>query len=1379
MLFGDTIRQLTLIKGSLTFLVEKSVDAYEAQFSPISTKLEKQKAIDSTYGVVKTVITRIEEEKPMSIFPIYPQISSALVVNNFDVQLFVSILVAFKNVVPEYIFQATDRSNTTTERFISLYIDKIVQAVSSLDIFTKGLTSDQLIQLISPYAPSKTLVEQRLLVDKKGPFDGVNYTIIKRNKYWEEQLKEISNSGGRIGSFNQTIYKGKLYNLNKGITRVSREFSNNEWTENVPRLLKKENTFNNRLKANIESYVTQALTVSETINQSISDSQIQKIESYLQYTEKDLLNSFAGKGRDVIDNIISLKTVCYYFGNNEASPVGSVDYTASFYEYIYSCCYGRVLEDGFTNVDGITLFGKFNELFFYGNVENKIAGLAFLDEFSKLKSFNHRQKIYDTFKDIFEDDSIEKENIKGDIYFATIKHNPIYTRYISGLEDRFEFDVKNPYVDNYELNADVILFGIETIYNISSNLGGLLSAVQSTLSKGGLLPGYEGLGPISIQIEELSKIFLGRNEIEYLSVNNKVLPGLSGLSKYLLTSYQKLIAVAPDVSFTGESLRRISEWGRRIQGSLEAILSEIEGIGYLPGSFIPNISFKSFSADRENLIDQLRSLNFQESEINQFLSCETFEELLLKFSPITDSRDQTSFFKAYELAQLIYEFGGESAIDSYISYLYSNKEDNLISLLNFTLKNQTRASTYNSQRFAKLIGLLINLTHAVNPDQLDRFKEFLEGNRLTFFESISYLINNKEANILLDKEEISLLKPVTDSLIYGKSPFGLDANSIDYETAYKEAPAALKQWTQTLDENLGNASTSLIQNLYDKSSGLTTKELLLILNPSSFHNELGQIIDGYEGGRLTKFMNYAYLSGLLYKIGYYNNSYQTPNFFVSGRGGVNLTMLVETVRALAQSIDITLTNFVNNISDPLPLASETRYSFQNIQNSYNKKLIDISTLIKNLVPLEGDIKNINYPTISGNSDILSPPGMGNSPVPQAITREGTLSPEQANQLSSEIAINFSFKAPLNEKDNTSNDTIRKFIKYVDKNKEILGSPLRNNYVSKASDALVPGTIPTSSGQEPTGFERDIDIIDLRPFLPNEIIDNIENKVVDNLVLTDLLENFSPVEFCKRFGGVDCEERYTDIENPCSELTNRSIYPEEDLTDITPVLPSSIPIDRASGRNSENKLPNAFIPSKGNGNKPVWFDLFSNLEDTESLAGLENIIPPGSTTVPLTTITTTAPTSTTTTPTSTATTTTPTTTLSQGTSPTTTLSTTPTTNGLNGLAGTSTANELQEFSVKIGVNGEPILSKIYENPIIFKESDINNQYNALYYNSSMGLIESIKAKYEKDEPFKCSLLEDAYAYLACMNLLKCKKFKTTNNVTHLKFCPKTLAGGLNK
>ena len=1321
MLFGDTIKQLALIKGSLTFIVEQAVDAYEKQVSPISTKIEKQKAIDSTYELARIVIDRVEKEKPMSVFPLFPVISNTLVINNFNVELFIVTLTALKQIIPEFIFKATNRSNTTTERFISLYIDKINKSVINLDIFTKGLTSDQLIQLISPYAPSKTLIEQNLVVDKQEPFDGVNYTLFKRDRYWEEQLKIIANSKGQIKSFPQTIYKNKLYNINKGISKVDVNFSAEEWTEYVPRFLNKEKTFNNRLKSNINKYVTQALTISQDINQSISDSSIQKAESNLQYTEKDLLNSFAGKGRDVIDNIISLKTFCNYFGNSEASPVGNVDYLASFYEYLYACCYGRSLEDGFTSVDGISLFGKFNELFFYGNVENKIAGLSFLDGFSKLKSFNHRLKIYDTYKNIFIDEDVKKTEIKGDKYFVDIKHNPIYTKYIAGLEDRFEFDVKNPYVEEYELNVDVILFGIETIYNISTNLGGLLSAVKGSLSEGGTLPGYEGLGPISVQIEELSKIFLSRNEIDYLYNNKKIMPGLSGLSKYLLSSYQKLIAVAPDVSFTGESLRKISLWGRQIQYALENILSEIEGIGYRVGSFIPNISFKSFSADRERLIDQLRSLNFQESEISQFLSCETFEELLLKFAPITDSKDQTSFFKAYELTQLIYEFGGESAIDSYISYLYSNKEDNLISLLNFTLKDQTRASTYNSQRFAKLIGLLINLTHAIDPSQLDKFKEFLEGNRLTFFESITYLINNKEANILLDKEEINLLKPVADSLIYGKSPFGLNSNAIDYDTVYKEAPVALKQWTRTLDENLGNASTSLIKNLYDKSSGLTTKELLLILNPDSFHNELGQIIDGYEGGRLTKFMNYAYLSGLLYKIGYYNNSYQVPNFFISGRSPIKIEALVQIISSLTTSINTTLTNFVNNIEDEVPLSSETLYSFKNIKDSYNRKLEDISALIKNLIPIDGDIKNINYPSLSSSSDILSPPGIGNSPMPQAITRVGTISPEQANQLSSEIVSNFSFKAPLNKQNTNSNDVIRKFIRYVDKNKEILGSPLRSSYVTKSLDAINPTT--GALKQEEVNFERDADTIDLSSFGPNEIVNKIEDKVIKNLVLTGLLEEFSPIEFCKKFGGTDCENRYKDGINPCGDLTNRSIYPEEDLTDIAPAASSSVPIDRASGRNSENKLPIAFVPSKGNSNRPLWFDLFSNLNGSEG----SNLGGSG---------------------------------------------------GSSGL-GDFIADQPAKFDVKIGIGGEPILNKIYENPIVFKETDQNNKYNSLYFNSSMGLIEAIKAKYEKDEPFKCSLLEDTYAYLACMNLLKCKKFKTSNNVPFLRFCPKTLAGGLNK
>ncbi len=59
-----------------------------------------------------------------------------------------------------------------------------------------------------------------------------------------------------------------------------------------------------------------------------------------------------------------------------------------------------------------------------------------------------------------------------------------------------------------------------------------------------------------------------------------------------------------------------------------------------------------------------------------------------KFAPVSDSVDEISFFKGYELSQLIYEFGGESAIDAYINYLYAPDRDGLVNLLKISLKDQ-------------------------------------------------------------------------------------------------------------------------------------------------------------------------------------------------------------------------------------------------------------------------------------------------------------------------------------------------------------------------------------------------------------------------------------------------------------------------------------------------------------------------------------------------------------------------------------------------------------------------------------------------------------------------------------------------------------------
>ena len=72
-----------------------------------------------------------------------------------------------------------------------------------------------------------------------------------------------------------------------------------------------------------------------------------------------------------------------------------------------------------------------------------------------------------------------------------------------------------------------------------------------------------------------------------------------------------------------------------------------------------------------------------------------------------------------------------------------------------------------------------------------------------------------------------------------------------------------------------------------------------------------------------------------------------------------------------------------------------------------------------------------------------------------------------------------------------------------------------------------------------------------------------------------------------------------------------------------------------------------------------------------------------------------------------------------------------------------------------------------------------KYYSSYYNSEFGLIEAIKANWERDDSFNCALLDDPYAYQACMNLLKCKRFERRDGVSFLDFCPRTLAGGLFK
>ena len=1291
MLSDLTKIQIQGIRGSLPRIIDTAFSIYENEVEELQSFAQRKKFKEVMFNFITTLFVRIQKEKPLTSVPLYADLSYVLTQLDFNVARFLGLYSIINSSIVIFLGEAFNRKNTTIELLIQQYYEEIANSLKDLDLFLKGLKTEQIVQLISDYGPSQAVVKDSYSTRELK--NRTIYSLFGEDNYWDIQSEKYKSDPFYSRKI-YTIRHDVLFVLNRDIAKPNPEFDQDEWSEYTSKYLNKEKTFNNRLRNSVNKYVVNALEEANDINGIISDSKEVEMDMGLVYDEKDLSLTFGGSGKGIIDSVISLKTVLKYFGNKQASPVGDIDYIASFCEYLYASCYGRNLPEGFSSVTGVNLFGNFDLIYYFSSETNKIAGLKFIEGFKYLRSFKQNLKILPDIE--------TKSTNEGKINeIIEITYNPLYSKYKGGIRDRFIFNIRNPYTDNYQYSVDVILFGLETITNISNTLGDAINAISGSLDKRGMLAGYEGLGSISLQMDELSNVFIPRPVLaELTSKGETVLPGLNGVTTYLLKSYQKLTAVVPDIPFTGESLRKLSIWSRKVQKFLERIVAEVESIGYMPGTFVPNISFKSSLTDRETLIDQLRSLNFQESEINEFISAETFEELLLKFAPLSDSRDQTSFFKGYELSQLIYEFGGESAIDAYLGYLYSQDDDGLINLLNIALKNQSEATTYNSNRFGKLVGLLIGLTFAINPEQLELFKTYLSGNKLTFFESISFLLRNKERNILLTQEEINLLNPISNSLVFGKSIFDVNSYSIDYQTANEHAPLALKQYTEILDKNLGDASTSFLQNLYDKSQGLTVKELIRSINPTSFHTDLGQLIDGYEGGRLTKIINYAYLSGVLHKVGYYSNSYQAPNFFIMPQGPFNLVSLVEVVKSLVLSLDLTITNFINTLEDDFSQDVPELYPFENIINSYNKNTDTLSKLVRELVHITGDLCSLGTPELEGTENIIGSPGIGNSPVPESITRVNSVTPEQANTLAPQVKENFAFLAPRLSKNLTESQILDKFTKVIEENRLITGIPPINSIAvsdSGVNKRIAAGEqILNKEAKAKVSVNKNLDSIDPLLFTQNSLKSGVQNNVIANLLRDGLITNFDAIESCKRFGGTNCQDRIEKIINSCGEPTNKAVYSERDDTPFVPISNSGVLIDRPYGKAAELKINGVFLPTKPD-NRPNFFNVFD------------------------------------------------------------------------------------EENIRIGLNGDPILPELRAEPIVFtkKLGDPKEKFYSQYFNSEFGLIEAIKARWEKDEPFKCSLLEDPYAYQACMNLLKCKRFAKVDEIASLKFCPKTLAGGIFK
>lgn len=1290
MLTDKSKRQLPFVLYNLPDLVEGAFKQYEANFGKYQVDQIRKSQYDAFLDLFQVVTLRIQESKPAEVLPLYQKVLLIFVKVDLNYSKFAILIDAIEAQILGFI--SSIGNNEQLIQRISSYCLKLRKAATERDTFLKESTGERLVQLISEYAPSKGINKQRYSKNNYDPVSRKIFSLINKDAYWEEQQKLYRTDSRYYQKL--AIYNDRLYLLNDRVGKPTGEFNPSEWREFSSKFLNKSNRVREKIRKNVENYVSSALANAKNVNPIISDSSVVQEDSKLNYDEKDLSLTLGGKGKQFVRNLLSLKSGLFYTAGSEGSAIGNVNYVARFDEYFFACVFGRSISSGFSDLGGTPLFGDFNTLYNYGLVQNEIAGLSFLDGFRSLRSFNQNIELPPEGVDIGTDYvpyAVKREPEVGNVLGGQtviagdktyeLTYNPIAAKYYNGIEDKYRGIIFNPYSE--ETNIDLILYGLERITVVSDQLADALESVSSTLGDDGLVPGYEGWGSMKIYLKELSDIFVSTPIINNKYAGREILPGFNGGVRYLYNSYKRMSDVIVNPIFAGSAMEDLLQWGRSVQNNLDQILSGIESLGYQPGSFVGDISFKFTNQEKDTLIDQLRSLNFQENEINEFLSVESLQDLIEKFAPVSDSQDQISFLRGYELAQLLYEFGGEGAVDAYLEYLYSRDSNGLEKLLSISLKNRSDVVVYNEKRFGKLVGLLLNLTFAIDRDQIELFKKFLSENQLDLFESISYLLNNKGVNLLKNKESVSLLKPVVNSLIFGTSQgLGEDVYNFDYATANESVPLELKKFTDLINYEIGDVPTNILQNLYDKSATLTSEELFNIFGGGSFHSEYGQLMDGYSGGQFTKIVNFAYVSGLLHKLSYYNNSYQVPNFLIKAP---TFSELVLVIRNLSSLMSLVLDNFANSLEFTLSQNSKNIYPFENIISTSNNKIEEISRIIGGLVPEGDNLLNFGSPSINSNAEIVGSPGIGNSPSAESISLENSITPEQASVLSKEISTNYSFIAPAASRRLSDSEKLNKFIGLIEETKIIVGISKESiegeyiNEVTSKNNGLVDNL--KKPNKVPKAYEN--------PRFREELFE-IEK---DNLIAKGLVSQFDSIESCQKFGGTKCSETFSEKQNQCAEPTNKAIYSQRDNSNkLSTSENSSIKIDRPLGSEELNKPEEVFLTQ----NVPSYFSILPG----------ESIVP----------------------------------------SP----------------------------------NGDPLINTLSSDPIVFKKdgSSLEALYSP-YYNSEFGLVEAIKAKFEKDEPFKCSLLEDPYAYQACMNLIKCKKFNREGNTGFLKFCPKTLSGGALK
>ena len=1181
-------------------IVAEGIAQYERKFGRFLVSLIKTNLERAFLELLNAILDRLETDQELTILPlkqILLQIIFELEFNSVKATQITDELFAtlYRKIKSESNYDAEFVGK------LELYQILISEAFNDLEFFSSSSSQDILRENVEYQYSNKKYSFIPREIDKNRKV----FTLFSKERYWETFTTLSDTTSYSPLRYNRSatllglpqyrisisyedliIYNDVLYKLNPAISSPNREqFVPEQWVEYNPRRFDRSKSFSSVYKSSIRALYSTFLERGFDINEIISDSKIEEFDQAQSIDPELLPLTFGGQGKQIYDTTEELKIISEAFGGYEGSPIGGIEYATQYIEYLLASAFGRKVEE----VLEAETFGKFNIIFSSKLSQDSIPGLSFLNEFGKLRSFIHGQILP------------EYVNISK----PKIIYNPIYVQFYLGLKDRYSSSmVPNTYSE--APRVDLLLYGIETLYKRCLAIGDNVNAILNSIEDGGKLPGYEGLGSIEMQMTELQNVFPPTSY--FIESQVKIGAGLTGVTKYLLDSYSRFSKALVFPELPGKALSFLPKWIELINNRLEELINLFKDIGIGSKNYIPNLSFRQFDIKDTKLIQFLSSLGFRDSEINQLLSIESFDQLVTNFAPLSNSSDLKSFFKAYELSQLIYEFGGDSGMSTYLSFLYSKSPiDPLLNVLSLSQKDRSSITSLQINKYPKLIGLLIGLTYAIDPTQLIKFNKILGKNNLTLLESIEFLYQKGESTLIKPEQDISLLEPIIEQIIQGNYADPFASPDLNYFQANTVVPIALRQWTELIGDNLGQLpSPGIIRHLYDKSIGLTPKELISILNNPTSPTPFGELIDGFSGGEFTQFIKYANISGLAIKLSYYKNSYQVNNFPVDIESTYfTLPILLQNLEEARIAISLIGTILEGKLDFRFGEEETIQEAIKPLVFSQNKSFEVFPEIIRAISPIEGagfttslTQNSSSFSNTAAEAPIIESPGIGNSRLPNRVPTLNSITPEQFEAL---------FGTPIQSQvQNVTEDIvnpsiINNFIKFSDENKLI-------NAINQVDETL-PYRVTRSKStpySPATRYE-----IEQRVETSTSILYSVPQIYVDSnlpetsnfsgvssakfIPLKDesltspLQRKFNPIESCKRFGGTNCNSIFEGTADLCVSGYNKSLFPEEQ-TQRTGIPDNVVLIDRPLGTFADYKPSQSLLPTSAFKSPPPYYSL---------------------------------------------------------------------------------------------------------------------------------------------------------------------------------------------